>query len=176
MKKYLNILSLFLIVFVSSCNLDDIVTFNINYDTEATIPSILGINIPIEIPIPLISKDFDSELSSNNSKKELIKKAYLKELIIKSKDPIDQELGIIKNIEIFINAEGYEEVKIAEKFDIPKDNGTELVLNIFDEYELAKYIKKDKFNLRVKITARKIVLHKIKIDINTLFSVTANVF
>ena len=175
MRKYFSFYILIAFVFISSCDISDHIAFDLNYNKEVTIPSIVGVNIPINLPTPPITTDINNKLSSKNSKKELISRAYLKELIIKSKDPSDQELGVIKNIEIFLKADKLDEVKIADKLNIPKNIGTKLELNIYDEIDIAKYIKKDTFNLRVRFTARKVVLHKIKIDINSVFKVYANI-
>jgi len=176
MKKYLGIFILTLTLITFNCGLIERIAFNIDYNTDVTIPSIIGINLPISIPIPPISTNIDSELSAKNSKTDLLNTAKLKELIIVSKDPIDQELGAIKNIEVFLKAKNLDEIKIADRFDIPSNIGTELELNVYDDMDIAKYIKKDSFELRVKFTARKIILHKIKISVNSVFRVTADLF
>lgn len=176
MKNLFLFFSLLSIILVSSCHLDEKIAFNIDFDNEAKIPSIIGINIPIEIPIPAITTSISKELSANNSKIEYLNTAFLKELIITSKDPSDQDLDFIKDLELFIKAEGLDEIKIAEKHDISDIIDTELDLDVFDDKDLAQYIKKGKFDLRIKATSRKIVLHSVKVNIYTKFKVTADIF
>ena len=172
--KYFIVLSIF--VLFTSCHLDEKVAFDIDYNSEATIPSIIGIDLPFEIPIPAIPTNINKKLESNNSKKEYLNTAKLKELTINAIDPSDQSFNFLKSIEIYIKADGLDEVKIAEKHDIPDDIGNELTLDVNKDQDLSKYIKKDKFNLRVKATSKKVLLHSVKINIYTLLRITTDIF
>ncbi len=163
-------------IFISSCHLDEKIAFDLDFNSEATIPSIIGIDLPIEIPIPAIPTNINNKLESLNSKKEYLNTAKLKELTIKALDPQDQSFNFLKDIEVFIKAEGLEEIKIAEKHDIPDDIGNELDLEVKKDKDLSEYIKKDKFNLRVRATSRKVLLHSVKVNIYTVLEVTADIF
>ncbi|HHB52757.1 MAG TPA: hypothetical protein ENK75_06970 [Saprospiraceae bacterium] len=174
-KKIILALSFIAFIF-SSCHLDEKISFDLTFDSEANIPSSIGINIPFEIPIPPITTNINNELSSKNSKKEYLNTAKLKEINIKAIDPNDQDFGFLKKLEIYISADGLPELKIAEKLDIPVGNGPELSLDVYSNLDLANYIKKDQFNLRVRATSRKILLHSVKININTIVSVTTDIF
>ncbi len=176
MKNYHVVLILLSFLFLNSCHLDEKIAFNIDFNNEAKIPSIIGVNIPIEIPIPAITTNISKELSTNNSKIEYLNTAFLKELIITSKDPSDQDLDFIKNIELFIKADSLEEIKIAEKLNIGDDINTELNMDVFGDKDLSDYIKKDKFELKIRSTSRKILLHSVKVNIYTKFKVTADIF
>jgi len=176
MKKIYILFAIFTLALFSSCHLDEKIAFNIDFNNEAKIPSIIGVNIPIEIPIPAITTNISKELSANNSKTDYLNTAFLKELTITSKDPADQDLDFVKKIELFIKADGLEEIKIAEKLDISDDVDTELNLDVFDDKDLSAYIKKDKFELKIKSTSRKVLLHSVKVNIYTKFKVTADIF
>lgn len=176
MKKLYLAVGFITMILLISCHLDEKIAFNLEFDNEANIPSIVGINLPIEIPVPDITTNISKELSANNSKKEYLNTAFLKELTITSKDPKDQDLDFIKKIELYIKADGLEEIKIAEKLNISDDIDKELTLDVFDDKDLSAYIKKDKFELKIKSTSRKILLHSTKVNIYTKFKVTADVF
>jgi len=176
MKKIYLAFGLISMILLNSCHLDEKIAFNLDFNNEAKIPSIIGVNLPIEIPIPAITTNISKELSANNSKIEYLNTAFLKELTITSKDPKDQDLDFIKKIELYIKADGLEEIKIAEKLDISDDIDTELNLDVFDNKDLSDYIKKDKFELKIKTTSRKILLHSTKVNIYTKFKVTADIF
>ena len=176
MNKLYLALGFLTMILLSSCHLDEKIAFNLDFDNAAKIPSIIGVNLPIEIPIPPITTNISKELSTNNSKKEYLNTAFLKELTITSKDPIDQDLDFIKKIELYIKADGLKEIKIAEKLDISDDIDTELTLDVFDDKDLSAYIKKDKFELKIKSTSRKILLHSTVVNIYTKFKVTADIF
>ena len=165
-----------ILIFFSSCHLNEKISFNIDYNSEATIPSIIGIDLPFEIPIPAISTNINSKLESKNSKKDLLNTAKLQELTISALNPKDQSFNFVKSIEVYIKADGLDEVKIAEKHDIPDNIGNELILDVNKDQDLSGYIKKDKFNLRVKATSRKVLLHSVKVNIYTLLEVTTNIF
>jgi len=176
MKKLYFIYGFFALLLLSSCHLDEKIAFNIDFNNEAKIPSIIGVNIPFEIPIPPITTNISKELSANDSKIEYLNTAFLKELIITSKDPIDQDLDFMKNIELYIKADNLEKIKIAEKLDISDSIDNELKLDVFDDKDISAYIKKDNFELIIKSTSRKILLHSVKVNIYTKLKVTADVF
>ncbi len=176
MKKIYLAFGLISMILLNSCHLDEKIAFNLDFNNEAKIPSIIGVNLPIEIPIPAITTNISKELSANNSKIEYLNTAFLKELTITSKDPKDQDLDFIKKIELYIKADGLKEIKIAEKLDISDAINTELNLDVFDDKDLSAYIKKDKFELKIKTTSRKILLHSTKVNIYTKFKVTADIF
>ncbi len=176
MKKIYLAFGLISMILLNSCHLDEKIAFNLDFNNEAKIPSIIGVNLPIEIPIPAITTNMSKELSANNSKIEYLNTAFLKELTITSKDPKDQDLDFTKKIELYIKADGLKEIKIAEKLDISDAINTELNLDVFDDKDLSAYIKKDKFELKIKTTSRKILLHSTKVNIYTKFKVTADIF
>lgn len=172
--KYFIILSILLLS--GSCHLDEKIAFDIDYNSEATIPSIAIIDLPFEIPIPPISTNINKKLESINSKKDYLNTAKLKEITLSALDPDDQSFNFLKNIEIYIKADGLDEIKIAEKHDIPDDIGNELTLDVNKDEDLSEYIKKDEFNLRIKATSRKILLHSVKVNIYTLLQITTDIF
>jgi hypothetical protein len=165
-----------IILYLGSCHLDEKIAIDIDYNTEATIPSIIGIDLPFEIPIPAISTNINSKLESVNSKKEYLHTAKLQELTISALNPEDQSFNFLKKIEVYIKADGLDEVKIAEKQVIPEDIGNELDLDVNKDQDLSEYIKKDKFNLRVKATSRKVLLHSVKVNIYTELEITTDIF
>ena len=169
---------LLIVVFTGfvSCHLDEKIAFDMEFNSKATIPSIAYIDLPIEIPIPSVTTNIEKTLSSKNSKKEYLHTAKLRELVIKATDPADQSFGFLKDIEIYIDAEGLDKIKIAEKHDIDPDAGSTLDFDIVPDVDIAQYIKKDEFELKLKVTSRKVLLHKVKIDINTTVRVTADIF
>jgi len=175
-KKF--IIPYFLVLILTgytSCHLDEKIAFDIDYDTETTIPSIAYIDLPVDIPVPPITTNIDKTLESKNSKKEYLNTAKLQELVITAKDPADQSFGFIKDIEIYLDAEGLEKVKIAEKHNIDADAGSILEFDIIPDLDIAEYLKKDEFELKLKIKPRKILLHKVKIDIHTTFRITVDI-
>jgi hypothetical protein len=132
--------------------------------------------LPFDIPFPPIKTNINKELESVNSSKEYLNTAKLKELVISVLDPEDETLDFVKDIEIYIKADDLDEIKISEKIGITSEIGKTISLDVFSEKNIAEYIKKDEFNLRIKVTPRKIVLHSVKINIYSKFRITTDIF
>ena len=139
MKMKYILVCILTIMAITSCNLDEKIAFNIDYDSEAVIPSTIGINLPFDIPIPPIKTNINKELESNNSNKDYLNTAKIKELIITILDPENQTLDFIKDIEIYIKADDLVEIKIAEKTGISNATGKTLTLDVFSEKNIAEY-------------------------------------
>lgn len=71
----------------------------------------------------------------------------------------------MKEITIYIKAEGLEETEIASKTNIPNTVGNQLVLETSNQ-DLKEYIKKDKFSLRVNAVTDEMIVtdHTLRTD------------
>ncbi len=175
MKRLFLTVIVFTFLFSQSCKeVDKLTQFTISNDSEATIPATLGINLPIDIWTPDIPTNSESEFESNNTAKDLIEHITLKSLKIDITSPESATFDFLKNIEIYISAEGLDEKKIAWLNDIPKTGLRTIDLETSSD-DLQEYIKKDKYKLRTKTVTRELISQDTDIKIHAVFWVDAKI-
>ncbi|MCD6202099.1 MAG: hypothetical protein J7K46_09865 [Bacteroidales bacterium] len=158
-----------------SCKkLDKLTQFNLKYNTDVTIKSTVGINVPIDLYTPKITTNSETELSANNTHKNLVEVIKLKELKLKIKTPAGQDFDFLNSIEIYIKTDNLPEKKIAWNTDIPENGLTEVVLDTSDN-DLKDYILGDSFQLRTKTTTDHLITQDIDVEINAVFWVDAKI-
>lgn len=175
MKKF-SFLSLFLLALAfTSCEKDKIgdVHFNVYPTQEFTIPPNTILDIPA-IVIPSVSTNWSSEYENNNTNKDRLKEMKLQSFKLVIKDPPGKTFKFIKDIDIFITADGLQETKIAYLHDIDDNVGQTLDLNPVD-VNLVEYAKSDSFNIRVKVNPDEYNADYVKTESQLNFLITANV-
>ena len=174
MKKTI---ALFLLVFFtfSSCKeIDKLTQFNIDYSSTITVNSTFGIDIPFDIYTPNISTNSENTFEVNDTRKDLIEEILLTELKLTIESPASQDFDFLKSIEIYISAEGLDEIKIAWKDDIPQ-NGLKTIELEKTGNDLKEYIKADEFQLRSHTVTRHLISTDTDIEINSVFFVDAKI-
>lgn len=174
MKKLLFLLATVILSTYSCKEVDKLTHFNMNYNDEITIPATLGIDLPIDIWTPDIPTNSTSTFESNNTHKDLIEQIILKKMTLTIKTPESATWDFLKNIEIYISAEGLDEKKIAWMDDIPKTGLKSIELDVSGD-DLKEYIKKDEYKLRTKTVTRELVSHDTKVEIASTFFVDAKI-
>ena len=169
MKKYLFAL-LIVAPLIVGCNaLSKLTMFELPFTQSITIPAMPASNTPVPLAISGIKTNIDSVLNSLKLSSDLIQKVTLKEMEFTLTSPTDGNLNFIKSVEIYITAEGLDDVKIASSGDV-SDNSKNLVLTAAD-VDLKDFILKDEFGLKVITTTDKATLVEQKIDISFNFLV-----
>jgi hypothetical protein len=162
-----------LLLFSVSCEeADDLTKFDIEYEEPFTVPATLGIDTPISIPTPDITTDYEEKFSGNDTKKDLVEKIFMKELVLSIKSPQEADLSFLKSLTIYINAEGMEETEIASRESISNDIGSTLEMET-SGVDLKEYIFKDSFNLRTKVTTDETISEDHEINAAMVFTVDA---
>lgn|SRR5690606_3151108 len=165
---------IFILLLCSGCDkIEDLLTFEVRDTTTFTIPSITGINSPIEIPVPPIESSSSEDFENNNTEAALVKDVILKELSLEIIDPEDKGFGFIKSIEIYISTKDEAEVMLASKYNIPVDQGNTLVLDPSGA-KLDPYLKSDLYNLRTSVQVKEIPGRDITVEAGMTFRVTAD--
>ncbi len=159
-----------------SCEkIDKLTQFDKDYTYETTIGSVIGIDLPFDLPTPSIQTNISEELELNNSKVELIEQALVKKLKVTITNPEDGDFDFLNQIEIFINADGLTKEKVAFKYDIPNTIGNVLDMELVPDLDLQEYIKKDKFTLDITIKTDKILFHDTDIKVDATFAIDAKI-
>lgn len=176
MKNLATIILLFTLFTVSSCKkVDKLTQFTKDIESEVTLPSALGINLPFNIPTPPITTNIEEDLEVENSRKDLIENAQLTYLKLTITDPDDKTFKWLNDAEIFIKAEGLDEKKIAFIHDISSTVGNVIELETINNTNVSEYIKKDEFILHLKVVTDQISLEEADIKIESKVFIDAKV-
>lgn len=151
------------------------VTFDMDYDTQVTIPSSTGINLPFNLNSPDVETNSSTEFENNNTNADLVENVYLTKLSLTVNSPTSGEFSFLKSIEIWLVADGLEKKKISWRDNIPDNIGKTIELTLTDN-DLKEFVKKDKFSIEVKAVTDKFLASNYTIDVKSLFKVSAKVF
>ena len=169
---------LFIICFVTlvGCSkIDELTKFNMDYNQSVTIPASAGINLPFDLFTPDTETNSESEFEINDTRKNLIEEIKLTKLELIIKTPNEADFSFLKSIEVYISADGLDEIKIANYDDVPENVGNTLGLETSD-VDIKEYIKKDKFNLHLNTITDEAISQDHKIDVKSTFFVDAKIF
>lgn len=173
MSKFIHIFVLFIII--AACDkVDELTKFNVEYISSVTIPSSTVIDLPLEVFTPDMETNSDSEFEVNDTRKDLIEEIKLTELVLKITSPDNADFSFLESLDVYIFAEGLDEMKIASKEVIDTNAGDTLDLDVLD-IDLKEYIKKDKFNLRINTVTDEAITSEHTIDVKSTFFVDAKI-
>ena len=172
MRNIILVLTIFFTL--SSCDkVDDLTKFDIEYNSKIVIPASAGIDLPFNVFTPDMETNSESKFEVNDTRKDLIEEIKLTELQLIITSPTDADFGFLNSVEVYISAEGLDEIKIAEK-DVDENIGNTLDVNVLD-IDLKEYIKKDEFNLRLNTVTDEAIGSDHEIDVNSTFFVDAKI-
>jgi hypothetical protein len=172
MKK-LTLIGLLVAVSLFSCKkLNKLTQFNLTYDESITIPANSAINLPFVIQTPDMTTNSESTFEVNDTRKDLIQEIKLTQMVLTINTPASGNYNFLKDIILYINADGLDEVKLAWQENIPNDNVKQLTLNVSNA-DIKEFIKKDQFNLRVVTTTDEVITTEYKIDLHYVLFVDA---
>ncbi|MFN8436680.1 MAG: hypothetical protein U0V72_03485 [Cytophagales bacterium] len=171
-----NILLLFCLSLLTfSCKkLDKYTQFDLPYTQNVSIPSSTVANIPLTIATPAIKTNSSTKFSGYNTKADLIESVKLSSLVLVVKSPSGGDFSFLKDMEVYISANGLAEKKVAWKTSIPDNVGGSLTLDVSNE-DLKEYIKKDEISLKVSCTTDEIITEQYSVDANMVFHVDAKI-
>jgi len=154
--------------------LDDLTKFDLDYESSVTIPSNSLVNLPFTIETPAMQTNSESVFESNNTNKDLIEDINLKSMRLTITTPADKTFSFLESIEIFISAEGVDEISLAVLNPVPANTTGVINLDTTDA-DLKEYIKKDSFNLRIQCVTDEVIDEDVQIDILSVFAVDAKI-
>lgn len=168
------ILILTILFTISSCDkVDELTKFDLEYNSKVVVPGATGVNLPFNMLTPDMETNSESQFMVNDTRKDLIEEIKLTELQMVITSPTDADFSFLKTIEVYISAEGLEEMLIAEQ-EVDENVGSTLDVTVLD-IDLKEYIKKDEFNLRLNTVTDEVINEDHEIDVNSTFFVDAKI-
>ncbi|WP_289061290.1 hypothetical protein [uncultured Zobellia sp.] len=131
MRKFLLILTVFATL-TSCDKLDELTKFDLDYTTQVTIPSTAGIDLPFEIFTPDVETNSESEFEVNDTRKDLIEEIKLTKLELEITSPDDSDFSFLESLKVYISAEDLDEIMIASKDEIEETVGDVLDVDVID--------------------------------------------
>lgn len=175
MKSKLIALSLFLSLFLSSCDaVDDLLTFTISNETSIQIKSTSPINLPSEIITPDVTTNSSAEFENNKTKASLVKDVKLKSLKLTITNPTDKTFTFLKSVHLYISTTDSDEIELAYQDNI--NASTNSIDLICTDARLDQYIKADKYKIRTKVTLKETLTKDVTVKAEMKFRVTADPF
>jgi len=155
----------------SSCKKDEIpetipyeqTLFVIHEPINFEISSLIGLNLPFQIPFADISLDLSSTEENTNPHIGLIRNITLRNFILRITSPQGQTFNFLKDIEVYISADGLSEIPLAHHYNV--DNSIGSVLHLVTEGGvLDDYLKSESFDLRLNLVADQLIFTDLVID------------
>lgn len=163
----------FLIIVSSACKrIEKLTEFYIDYETYVLIEGSGGINLPFNFFSPEVKSNAEAEFAVQGSEKERAKEIRLHTMQLSIVRPNNANFNFLKEIKIFLSAEGLSEIEIAGLSDIPNNNVAILNLMVKNN-NLREYIVKDQFKLRAYAVTDENVIEDIEVKIYSNFFVKA---
>ncbi len=174
MKKLFFIVSAILLTYGSCKEIDKLTHFNMDYTSNITVESTFFVDVPFDIWTPDIPTNSETTFENNDTRTDLIEEIILTQMNMNITSPDSQTFDFLKTIEVYIDADGLDEKKIAWLLDIPQTGLKEIILEISDD-DLKDYIKKDKYKLRSHTVTRQLISKSTDIEIKSSFFVDASI-
>jgi len=174
MKKILFVFFAVILTYGSCKEIDKLTHFNMDFTSSITIDPTFIIDIPIDVWTPDIPTNSETTFENNDTRTDLIEQINLTQMNMTIISTDTQSFDFLKTIEIYINADGVEEKKMAWLLDIPQTGLKTINLEITDD-DLKDYIKKDEYKLRTHTVTRQLISKSTDIEIKSSFFVDANI-
>lgn len=174
MKNNLLLLCLSFLLITNCDVIDELTHFDIDLQTNYSLAPTTLIDTPFNFNTPDVTTESESSFENNNTHRDLIESIKLKKIKLTIDSPSDGNFNFLKEMHVYINAEGVDEVEIANIFDLENTDLNTLELDVLGQ-ELKEYIKKDSYNLRVKTVTDETISETHEITIDTKFRVDAKI-
>ena len=176
MKTSIKIFAILFIIALSSCKaFDKLTQFEMDYSTNFTIPSSIGINLPFNLPLPSINAKISEKLENEQTNTKLVEHLFIKEILLETEYPNNKTFQFLKNVELYIKTDDLPAILVAHKYNIYNSIGTKLVLDIEAGQDLEAYIKQDSYTIETKVTIDELSLEAIDLRADLVFDVDAKI-
>ena len=164
--------TIFVMVILSGCTKKDEIPEDIPYEEtrfsivevmEFKIPSILGINLPIQVPFIDVAIDFETAAENTNPYIGVVRNIKLTDFILEITSPANQSFTFLNEMIVYISADNLPEIALAHHFNV--DNSIGNILHLVPEDEiLDDYLKSNSFDLRFELVADQLIFADLSIE------------
>ena len=130
MKNWYRLLLIALVLTSCKRQFNSLVNFEISYEQNVTIQNSVGINLPFNLNTPPLETNAENEFRNQNTRSNLISGIYINLLKLEITDPSSEDFSFLERVNIYINAEGLPEARVAWKDPVPENTSNTLVLGL----------------------------------------------
>lgn len=167
--KWTAILLLFLLLF-TGCKKG--ITFILPYSATVTIPSTVGVDVPVSFPTPDIPTNSQVAFENNDTRSEWITSIGINSLEAEITAPVGEDFNFLESIHIYISADGLDELELAYLDPVPDLSVSTLTLTT-TEHDFAEHIKQENFSIRTEVVVDEVSFFEREIEIGMIFNVSA---
>jgi len=169
------IIPLIITVLLTSCKLIDGWTqFEVDYSSFVTLPQDLNINQSEDVYPSAIEANLKAKVEDEGSSMDKIESVELTDLDLRITSPTGKDFQFLNSVELYMNAEGLDEIKVAWKDDVPTSVGDALSLNTSSK-DLTDYLVKEVVTLRLNTVLNQGISQDYKIGIDVTFLIDAKI-
>lgn len=150
MKNKITLICLVILSSFSCKEVDKLTEFNMDFNTQVTLPANPVSNVPISITSPSIPTNSDAIFSGKNTRQDLVEEISLSKMDLNIILPAGNNFNFFESIEVFMSASDLPEVSIASKMNI--EDGLNILKLDPSGVNIKDYIKKANFSLRFAVT------------------------
>ena len=157
---------------VACDTIDDLLTFYINEEETIVVESNFPVGLVAFAPVTVPTNSAET-FKNNKTRAELVKDVTLNKLTLTIPDTTaGTNFDFLESIEIYIEADGLDKVRIAYLDEVPEEAKT-LTMNLTNA-KLDEYLKKDNYTIHTAARLRQAVVNDININAAMRFKVTAD--
>lgn len=149
------------------------VTFLLEYESEVTVPASSAISVPFELSTPEQATDIETHYAANNTRSDLIVDIFAKGCKLEILSPGGQTFDFLNSIEVYLVADGFEELLFAQKTGIPEEGLKSISLPV-EKDDFLHYVDRSKLELLIKAKTDQTISEEIEIGISVEFEANAN--
>lgn len=109
----------------NSCQkIRDLKTFDFEYSTSFDIPATGILGGLVQTPPQRIETNSSTSLEDQGTKAKWVKTIYLKKMKGVITKPSNEDFDFLESIEVYVSADGFDEILLASNYDIPRNVNT----------------------------------------------------
>lgn len=157
--------------FVGCRNVDDLLTFSINHETEFQVESTSPLGLPLELATPDVTTNSNQSFQNNNTSASLVKDIKLQRVNLSITNPANKTFSFLKSIHVYISTDQHSEILLAHLEEIPQ-TVSEIEL-IPTSQKLDAYVKAPSYKVRTRIVTDETLTQPVDVLMDLSFKVTA---
>ena len=160
--------------FVAACKKDNLtVTFTTDHEFDFIIEKTTILNLPFNVPTPDVEVNHEGKYEANDTRVDRIQEATLNYLNLEIKDPPSETFSFLKDIYLYIKADGQSEVLFASKENI--DNSTQKLELDINDVDFAPYLKAGDFSVRTQVVLDESLAKDVTVTTSFEFRIVSKV-
>jgi len=175
--KYLKliIIPVFFTLLLTNCKLIDGWThFEVDYSSSVTLPQDLEVNKSEDVYPDDIAADLENEVESEGYNPDKIESVELSDLYLTIDLPTGVDFSFLSSAELFMNASGLTETRVAWIDEVPTGVGNSLKMKTTSS-DLKSFLKQEVVTLRLNIIINQGIASDYLIGIDTKFLVDVKI-